>query len=80
MGSIKYEISDNNAKFNKIDDNRYNIELSKGHHILMYNENVNPDFIIEPVTYQSGKENSYGLNKNFLEKREFMKELFFEGY
>ena len=78
--SIKYDCSDNNAKIDKIDERRYEIKLAKGEYILLYNKHANSDFTIYPLTNQSGKKNSYGLNKNFLEKREFMNDLFFEGY
>jgi hypothetical protein len=79
MGSVKIRAG-NETKINKVSESRYEIKLPKGNSLLMYNETANPDFIVGPVEYHSGKENSYGLNKHFLEKREFMKDLFFEGY
>lgn len=79
MEYIKYEYSDNDTEIEKIDDQRYRIRLAKGESLLMFNEHTGSDFTIEPIKDQKGKNNSYGLNKNFLERRDFMNELLFEG-
>jgi hypothetical protein len=65
-------------KLKRLDDKLYEINLAKGESILMYDATRDPEFIIRPVEDQSGKRNAYGLNRAFLEKREYMYELLYE--
>ena len=64
-----------NDKIRNAGKELYEIKLKKGESILMFDGQSGTDFTIEPVKVQSGKKNAYGLNKTFLEKREFMHDL-----
>lgn len=79
MESIKCSILADLDRITKLDDRLYEINLAKGKSILIYNEHSDPDFIIAPVTVQSGEENSFGLNNTFLEKRQYLYEYLYTG-
>jgi hypothetical protein len=75
LGSIECARPANRGKIRRLDDHLYELDLTKGESILMYDGHTDPDFIIAPVADQSGKRNAYGLNETFFDGREYMYEL-----
>lgn len=72
MQNVRFESSEGSTKIEKVGGNRFQIRLPQGDSLLLFNAKADTDFTIEPLSNQSGKPNSFGLNKTFLEKREFM--------
>lgn len=78
MEHIKYDNSDGSAVIEKVDDYRFRIKLAKGGSVLMFNKQSDSDFTVRQIKDQSGSKNSFGLNERFLEKRELLKDRFFQ--